>query len=66
MTNMDALVELVYSRWAGHYSKKNWFSNNPLWNELSDDDKQWWKDFVVQIRTPIKKYIDTTNPEEAK
>ena len=60
----DSLIELCYSRWCGYYSKKNWVSNQPLWTELSEDDQKFWREFIVTIRTPIKKYIDTT--EDAK
>jgi hypothetical protein len=64
MTSSDSLIELCYSRWSGHYSKKNWISNQPLWSELSEEDQKWWKEYIVTIRTPVKKYIDAT--EDAK
>lgn len=48
------LVELTYSKWCGFYSKKNWFSNQPLWSELKEEDQKFWVDFVAGIRTGFR------------
>lgn len=44
------IVELAYTRFAQHYSQKNWFSNLPLWNTLSDADKEFWTDFIKNVQ----------------
>ena len=45
------LTEFSYSKFCSHYSKRNWLSNEPLWNELCERDRQFWRDFVVGIRS---------------
>lgn len=51
----ECLVELVYSKFSGHYSKKNWVSDYPLWNTLSEEDKQFWKELVMGVRCGYRK-----------
>lgn len=45
------IVELSYSRFAQHYSRKNWWANVPLWSTLSDSDKEFWVDFIKAIQS---------------
>lgn len=54
------LTELAYSRWASEYSKGNWMSNEPLFSQLSENKKKFWRDFVVGIKSNFK----TENPKE--
>lgn len=44
------IVELAYSRFAQHYSKKNWWSNQPLWNTLIEEDKEFWSEFIKSVQ----------------
>lgn len=48
---MNNLTEFAYSKFCAHYSKKNWVSNWPLWSDLSDRDKSFWREFVLGIRS---------------
>ena len=50
----EQLVKLAYAEFAGHYSKRHWFSNEALWNQLSEADREFWKEFVQGIRTGFK------------
>lgn len=43
------VVELCYSRWAGHYSHKNWGKNWPQFNDLKEQDLEFWVKFVNDI-----------------
>lgn len=50
----ENLVHYAYCRWAEQYSKKNWISNCPLWSELSDTDKDFWKTYIEGVRMGFK------------
>lgn len=50
----DNLVELAYSKYSGYYSKKNYISNEPIWNQLSDNTKDFWRNFVFGIQHSFK------------
>ena len=50
----DQLVELTYAKYMCHYSKRNWFSNEPNFEQLCDNDKTFWKEFVKGIRSGFK------------
>lgn len=50
----ENLVELAYSKYSSHYSKKNWFANCPLFSELPDEDKEFWREFCKGIRGNFK------------
>ena len=45
----EHLIELVYSRYSSHYSKRNWFCNEPNYAQLSEEDKEFWKTLVQLI-----------------
>lgn len=44
------IVELSYAKYAQYYSKKNWWCNAPLWNSLTDTDKEFWTSFIKDIQ----------------
>jgi len=46
----DNLVELAYAKWAGYYSKRSYISNEPLWSELSEKTKEFWRNFVFGVQ----------------
>lgn len=50
----EQLVELAYSKFVNHYSKRNWFSNEPNWVQLSERDRKFWNEFVVGIKFNFK------------
>ena len=50
----EQLVQLCYAKWTGYYSAKNWVKHWPLWEELGEEDKKWWTDFVTGVRTGFK------------
>ena len=56
----QSLVELVYSKYAGQYSRDNWISSVPLWTELSTDRQDFWKDIVLGIRTGFRRDISVS------
>ena len=47
---LENLAQLAYSKFAGHYSRRNWLCNELPWIQLADKDKQFWKMFVQGIR----------------
>lgn len=51
---MDQLTELAYSKWAGHYSQRHWVSNEPLWNQLKEEDQKFWKEFIQGVINKFK------------
>lgn len=51
---LSNLTELAYSKWASEYSKGNWMSNEPLFSQLSDSKKKFWKQFVIGIKSNFK------------
>jgi hypothetical protein len=53
-TSIENLTHFAYTQFAEQYSKKNWFSNAPLWTDLSAEDQDFWKTFVTGIRTNFK------------
>lgn len=46
---IKSLGEKYYEKYQFHYSKKNWYFNEPEWSVLTDDDKKFWNDMVAQI-----------------
>jgi len=50
MSAIDELTELAYSKFASYYSSKNWVCNYPLYSQLSEKDKEFWKAFISNIR----------------
>lgn len=52
----EHLAQFSYSKFASHYSKRNWFCNERLWDQLDDDTKQFWIDFVKHIKTNFKPF----------
>jgi hypothetical protein len=46
----EHIVELAYSKYCSHYSKRNWMMNEPNYEQLSEKDKQFWRDFVNLIK----------------
>ena len=50
----EQLVELAYSKFASHYSSRNWISNEPLWSQLSEKDKTFWINFINGVRYNFK------------
>lgn len=53
-TLLSNLTELAYSKWASEYSKGNWMSNEPLFSQLSESKKRFWKQFVIGIKSNFK------------
>lgn len=46
-----ARAEFYYNRFAVEYSKRNWYKDEPSWNELSEETQNWWVLFVRDIST---------------
>lgn len=53
----QSLVELVYSKFAGQYSRDCWFTSFPLWTELSTERQEFWKDLVIGTRSGFRREI---------
>jgi hypothetical protein len=53
----ESLVQLVYTKFCGHYSPKNWVCNYPLYEALSDEDRQFWQQLVQGTRVGFRKDI---------
>jgi len=51
---VDNLTELAYSRFASHYSRRNWMANEPLYAQLPSKDREFWKALIVGIKTNFK------------
>lgn len=60
----ESLIELSYSKWADHYSKKNWLSNYPTWSTLTDDDKEFWTRLVLGIRGGYRRELIKASKED--
>lgn len=58
---IENLTKFAYSEFCSHYSKRNWLSNEPLWNELDEKDKLFWKNFILGIKSDFN-----NKPEEVK
>jgi hypothetical protein len=53
-TPADQLAQLAYSKFASHYSIRNWFSNEVPWLQLSEADQKFWKEFILGIKSSFK------------
>ena len=51
---VDNLTELAYSRYASHYSRRNWCQNEPLFAQLSSKDREFWRQLIISIKTNFK------------
>ena len=45
----DAIVREVYLHFQVHRSKSNWFSSEPNWESIGEDEQGWWKEFIAMI-----------------
>lgn len=55
---VDNLTELAYSRFASHYSKRNYLQNEPLYAQLSTKDRDFWRQLIVGIKTNFKPGVE--------
>lgn len=62
-SQVNNLAELAYSKWCGFYSRHAWFSNYPLYVQLSDKEKTFWKSFVIGIRNGFKDDLEEKKEE---
>lgn len=51
---VENLTELAYSRYASHYSRRNWCQNEPLFAQLSTKDREFWRQLIISIKTNFK------------
>lgn len=55
---VENLTELAYSRYASHYSRRNWMANEPLFAQLSTKDREFWRQLVIGIKTNFKPGVE--------
>lgn len=66
---LNNLTEIAYSRFCSHYSRRNWFCNEPNYSQLRTDDKKFWIEFVSGIKNnfnaptpiPVKELVGLTS-----
>lgn len=66
-SGIDNLTELAYSKFASHYSRRNYLMNEPLFNQLGQRDKEFWKALIIGIKTNFKSgevILDKCDPIE--
>ncbi len=50
----DAVVEDMYVMWQMHYSKKNWLSYWPTFDQIDDGDRAFWDKFLETTMRRVK------------
>lgn len=50
---MQSLGERFYQLWSEEYSKRNWYLNEPDWNTLTNQQRDWWEEFVDKVRKEV-------------
>lgn len=53
-----ATLHEIYLLYTENQSKKNWIHSEPSWDCLSEEQQEWWSDFVSSIVRKSKQTLE--------